>query len=89
MLIDLYKKSSLPEDTYYICLVVLFYKNQVEVAKYIINDRINKNNVVCALKKFEDYISQGEYFLYNNLCDEAREIYDILKKIQEKKDDFR
>lgn len=78
MLIDLYKKSDLPEETYYICLVVLLYRYQVDVAKYIIKDRINKDNVDAAIRKFEDYISQGKDFSYDNLWDEAKEIYNIL-----------
>ena len=43
LVIKLYKKSLLPEKTYYQCLVTLLFKNHKKAVKYIIKDRINKN----------------------------------------------
>lgn len=87
MILDFYKKSDLPENTYYQCLVVLLYKNYVNVTKYIIEDRINKNNINDCIKEFERMITDKHdgniyEFKYEELWDEAKEIYDILKEIQ-------
>jgi len=87
MVLDFYKKSDLPENTYYQCLVVLLYKNYINVAKYIIEDRINKNNINDCIKEFEIMITDKHdgniyEFKYEELWDEAKEIYDVLKEIQ-------
>ena len=83
--IELYKKSDLPEETYYKCIVVLLFRNHIKAIKYIINDRINKNNVEAAIKEFETYISKtvfnNDKFEYEKLWDEAKEVYDILKEM--------
>lgn len=92
MVIDIYKKSILPEKTYYQCLVTLLYKNYVNAAIYIINDRINKNNVQSAIAEFENFISNKsdgtkkqfdyEKDLWN---DDVKKVYNILKKIEKEK----
>ena len=88
MVLEFYKKSDLPENTYYQCLVVLLYKNYIDVAKHIIKDRINKDNIDDCLKEFERMIATKEDgkthdFKYEKLWKEAKEIYDILLKIKE------
>lgn len=87
MVLDFYKKSDLPENTYYQCIVVLLYKNYINVVKYIINDRINKDNVNDCIKEFERMITDKHdgnvyEFKYEELWDEAKEIYDILKEVK-------
>jgi len=84
LVIQLYKKSTLPEKTYYQCLVTLLYKNHIEAVKYIIKDRINKNNVDDAINEFERFVvlHDNKKFSYDELWDDAKEIYDILKEIQ-------
>ena len=89
MILDFYKKSDLPENTYYQCLVILLYKNYINVAKYIIKDRINKDNINACIEEFERMITDKHdgnvhEFKYEELWDEAKEIYDILKVIQNK-----
>lgn len=81
MIIDLYKKSNLPDKTYYQCLVTLLYRKYINAVKYIIRDRINKNNIKKAIKEFEEYVSNGNKFNYDELWEDAKEIYDILKEI--------
>ena len=82
--IELYKKSTLPEKTYYQCIVISLYKNHKEVAKHIIKDRIDDNNISDAIKEFEEFIvsKDNKKFDYNDLWDDAKEIYDILKEIE-------
>ena len=87
MVLDFYKKSDLPDNTYYQCLVVLLYKNYVNVAKQIIKDRINKDNIDDCIKEFEKMITDKHdgnvyEFKYEELWDEAKEIYNILLKIK-------
>lgn len=92
MIIDIYKKSTLPEKTYYQCLVTLLYRNYVNAVVYIIKDRINKNNVQNAIAEFENYISNKSNGTKNNFDyekdlwnDDAKKIYNILKDIENEK----
>ena len=97
MVIDIYKKSTLPEKTYYQCLVTLLYKDYINAVIYIINDRINKNNIKNAIAEFEDYISNKSVqkldidpdgtkhkFDYEKDLwnDNAKKVYDMLKEIE-------
>lgn len=89
MVLDFYKISDLPEKTYYQCIVVLLYKNYLNVAKYLIKDRINKNNIEECIKEFERIITDKHdgniyQFKYDELWEEAKEIYDILQKIKKR-----
>lgn len=86
MVLEFYKKSDLPEKTYYQCLVVLLYKNYINVAKCIIKDRINKDNVSDCIKEFERMITDKHdgniyEFKYEELWNEAKEIYDLLIEV--------
>ena len=87
VVIDLYKKSNLPEKTYYQCLVTLLFKKHVAAVKYIIKDRINKNNIDEAIYEFESFIMSvnNSKFNYEELWKEAKEIYNILKEIEKSK----
>ena len=74
MVVDLYKKSGLPEITYYQWLVILLSRKLVEAVKYIINDGINKTNIDPCIKEFEVMITdkhdgQSHEFLYDELLD--------------------
>lgn len=87
LVLDFYKKSDLPEKTYYQILVILLYKKYIDVAKYIINDRINKNNIDNCISEFEKMISdrhdgQEHKFSYDELWDDAKEVYNILLNIK-------
>ena len=83
LVIELYKKSNLPEKTYYQCLVTLLFKKHIVPVKFIIKDRINKSNIDAAIEEFETFVSKiNNTFSYDELWDDAKEIYDILKGIQ-------
>ena len=81
--LELYKKSNLPEKTYYQCLVTLLYRGYKETVKYIIKDRITKDNVEDAIDEFERFVvdKEDKEFSYEDLWDDAKEIYDELTKI--------
>jgi len=92
MVIDIYKKSTLPEKTYYQCLVTLLYRNYVNAVIYIIKDRINKNNVQNAIAEFENYIlnknngTKNKFDYEKDLWnDDVKKVYNMLKKIEKEK----
>ncbi len=89
LVIELYKESNMIDKAYYQCLVTLLFKKHIKAVKYIINDRINRNNIDECIKEFEDYISTvnnyNGIFDYNKLWDDAKEIYNILVKIRDDK----
>ena len=72
MVLDLYKKSNLPEKTYYQCFVTLLFRGYKDVVKYMISDMVNKDSVDRAISEFVKYIT-----------DDAKEIYDELIKIKD------
>ena len=63
-------------------LQTLIWKNRVEISKYIIIDRVNKENVDEFINEFENYTKKSEKFNYYELGKESKIIYDMLKKIK-------
>ena len=87
MVMDFYNKSDLPQKTYYQCIVVVLFKNYVNVAKQIIKDKVNKNNIDDCISEFERFNTDKHDglkhdFNYNDLWQEAKDIYNTLLKIQ-------
>ena len=87
MVIDIYKKSTLPLTTYFQCIYCLLFRGYVNASKYIIKDIVNKNNVDAAIKEFENFAARSNgnttgIFDYDKLFPEAKEIYDILLDIR-------
>ena len=78
IVIDLYKKITLSNKVLAQCLVTLLWKDRKEISKYIINDRVNKNNIDEFLTEFIDY--SGKNTLDSG---HTKEIYDLLLKIKE------
>ena len=77
IVIELYNKTALSDKIIAECLVALLWKKRKEISKYIIKDRVNKNNIDEILKEFERYA--GEDNLYS---ESGKEIYEILKEIK-------
>ena len=87
MVIDIYKKSTLPQTTYFQCIYCLLFRGYINASKYIIKDIVTLDNVDEAIKEFEDFAIRSKdnntgKFDYEKLFPEAKEIYDILKEIQ-------
>ena len=79
MVIDLYNKTTLPNKVLAQCLVTLLWKNRKEISKYIIKDRVNKNNIDEFLTEFVNYAGED-----NLSSDSGKEIYNLLLEIKEK-----
>lgn len=77
---ELYKKSNLPEKSYYKSLAGLAIRGHINTCKQLIKDHINKDNIKLVLKEINDFVTpencteKGNIKVYN-------EILDILKKI--------
>ena len=89
MVIDIYKKSTLPTNRYFQCIYCLLFRKYINASRYIINDIVNKENINEAIKEFEDFASRSNgnttgIFDYDKLFPEAKEIYNILKDIRDK-----
>ena len=89
MVIDIYKKSTLPINRYFQCIYCLLFRKYINASKYIINDLVNKNNINEAIKEFEDFASRSNgndtrIFAYDKLFPEAKEIYNLLLEIRDK-----
>ena len=82
MVIELYKKTTLSNKILAQCLQTLLWKNRIEVSKFIINDRVNKENVDEFIVEFEDYTKKSEKFNYDELSKDSKIIYDMLKEIK-------
>ena len=83
MVIELYKKTTLSNKIIAQCLQTLLWKNRIEVSKFIINDRVNKENVDEFIIEFENYTKKNEKFNYDDLGKDGKIIYDMLKKIKQ------
>ena len=79
MVIDLYKKNTLSDKIIAQSLKPLIWKNRLEIAKYIIKDRVNKNNVDEILNEFINSAKE------NTACEKENQIIcNLLKEIQTK-----
>ena len=45
MVIDIYKKSTLPTNRYFQCIYCLLFRKYINASRYIINDIVNKENI--------------------------------------------
>ena len=82
MVMDLYEKTTLSNKILAQCLQTLLWKNRIEISKYIVIDRVNKENVDEFIKEFENYTKKSEIFNYDDLGEESKIIYDMLKQIK-------
>ena len=83
MVIELYKKTTLTNKILAQCLQTLIWKNRIEISKYIIIDRVNKENVDEFINEFENYTKKSEKFNYYELEKDSKTIYDMLKKLKD------
>lgn len=78
---DLYKKTTLSNKILADCLVTLIWKDRIKISKYIINDRVNKDNVDEFYTEFMNYSSMNN-FENDELKAKYKEIEEMLLKIK-------
>lgn len=82
LVLDLYKKTTLPDKIISHCLVTLLWRDRFDICKYIIKDRVNLSNIDVFINGYEDYISR-DYISSNDLDEKIEEIHNILKEIKD------
>lgn len=60
LVMELYLKSELPENTYFQCLTFLSLRGYEKVCEKIIEDKVNKNNVNQAIETFTTFFNLKE-----------------------------
>ena len=83
MVIKLYKKTTLTNRILAQCLQTLLWKNRINISKFIINDKVNKENVDEFIIEFENYNKKSEEFNYDELEEDSKIIYNMLNKIKQ------
>lgn len=78
-----YKISNIPEKAYYKTLGVVSIMNYRKTAYAIVNDKVNKNNIIEVLEEWNDFISHGGKNDRKDLNGLVKEIDDLLNKIKE------
>lgn len=81
LVMDLYKKTTLSNKILADCLVTVIWKDRIKISKYIINDRVNKNNIDEFYTEFMNYSSKNN-FENNELKAKYKELEDMLLKIK-------
>ena len=81
LVLELYKKNTLSDKIIAQCLKTLLWRNRLEISKYIIKDRVNKENINEILDEFEKYSIDKNFG--NSISEgDTKIIYDILKEIK-------
>lgn len=87
MIMDLYHKSTLPDNVLFQCLAVFSYRGYLNAAIQIIDEKINKSNIDACLMEFRQTIARRNdgamgNFDEKNLWTEAKIIYSLLQNIK-------
>lgn len=77
---DLYKKSNLPEKSYFKALAGCAIRGHINTCKELIKDRINKDNIKLCLNEIEDFI-KPENSNGNGNSNVFKEIMELLTEI--------
>ena len=79
LVLELYKKCTLSDKIIADTLMTLIWRDRIEAAKYIIIDRVNKNNINEILEEFEKYAGEE-----NLAYEKTKIIHNMLKEIKKK-----
>ena len=82
VVMELYKKTTLSNKVLAQCLQTLLWRNRLEISKYIVKDRVNKENVDEFIKEFEKYNKKTEEFNYDELGQDSKVVYNMLIEIR-------
>lgn len=81
LVMGLYLKSNLPENTYFQCLTFLSLQGYVEVCEKIVEDKVNVENVKQAIDTFITFFDVDE----ENRNEGYNKVYQLLKEIENEK----
>ena len=85
MAMELYKKSNMPEKTYYKALAGLAIRGYRETCIQLIKDRINKDNIDIVLSEIDDFVKPYS----NSNSDTINEVYEeVMRYLFEIKSDL-
>lgn len=85
---ELYKKSNLPQKSYYKCLAGCALRGHRKTTLKIIKDKVNKNNIDLAISEFEDFVKPGYYWDKRGNEELVEEIRLHLNNIRKSKNDL-
>ncbi len=80
--LDLYKKSKLPELSYYKALIGCAIRGYKNTCLEIIKDKVNKNNIDLVLLEIDDFISPFKNDVTKKELQVYEEIMEMLKQIK-------
>ena len=79
--LELYRKSSMPEKTYYKALAGAAIMGYINTCKELIRDRVSKDNISLVLREIEDFVKpENAKFGGNIEC--YQQVLSILKEIE-------
>lgn len=79
--LELYKKSNMPEKTYYKALAGAAIRGYINTCKELIKDRVNKENISIVLSEIDDFVKpENAKFGGNIEC--YQQVLSILKEIE-------
>lgn len=87
MALEFYRKSTIPEKTYYKAMVGCAIRGYMNTAMQILKDKANKENIELVISEFMDFCTNRETGIFdeNELGKNTRKIYDELQKIKNEK----
>ena len=92
MAMELYKKSNLPEKSYFKAMAGCCVRGYINTAKQIFKDKINKNNIDLEISELEDFCKprDGRKVIKEDFskCNGSyvTELYEMLKKLKNNKE---
>ena len=78
----LYKKSKLPEKSYYKALAGIMVRGYKNTCLQLIRDRVNKSNIDLVLKEINDFVGTDMIKEKDNSHKVFYEVMDILNEIK-------
>ena len=82
MALEFYKKSNIPEKSYYKALGSVSLMNYKNTALAILKDKVNKDNIDIVLEEWNDFIQHGGDGNRHNLNETIKLINESLNKIK-------
>ncbi len=87
MTLDLYKKSNMPEKTYFESIAALAMRGCYETALEIIKDKVSEDNIDIVIEEYNNFLKPWHegyinYDVYNKVKENLEEIKNRNKKIK-------